>query len=84
MSGGDKLIALGRNDDFSWWYVKAGNLVGWAISDYLIARLDLTDVPVVIPAGEIALPRFFLYSLAKPAAQPIGGVSGAVHGRRQP
>lgn len=71
--GGDKLIALGRNDDFSWWYVQAGDLVGWAISDYLIARLDLTDVPVVIPAGEIALPRFFLYSSQSLLLSPSAG-----------
>ena len=62
VAGGDKLIVLGRNDDFSWWYVQAGDIVGWAISDFIVARGDLTDIAIVIPAGEIALPRFFLYS----------------------
>jgi hypothetical protein len=62
VAGGDNLIVLGRNKPMSWWLVQAGDVVGWALGDFLFLRGDLTDVPVVVPVGEIALPRFFLYS----------------------
>lgn len=62
VDGADKLIVLGRNESLSWWFVKAGDVVGWVISDFILLRGDLTDTPVVVPVGEIALPRFFLYS----------------------
>jgi uncharacterized protein YgiM (DUF1202 family) len=62
VDGGDKLIVLGRNESLSWWFVKAGDVVGWVISDFILLRGDLTDVPEVVAVGEIALPRFFLYS----------------------
>lgn len=60
--GGAKLIVLGHNESLSWWFVRAGNVVGWVIGDFIVLRGDLTDVPLVVPVGEIALPRFFLYS----------------------
>jgi hypothetical protein len=62
VDGGTELIPLGRNLDFSWWYVQAGDTVGWAKAEFLIARGDLTAVPVVPSNGEIAQPKFFLYS----------------------
>lgn len=62
VAGGDKLVVLGRNANLSWWLVQAGDIVGWALGDFLLLRGDLTDAPEVVAVGEIALPRFFLYS----------------------
>lgn len=62
VAGGDKLIVLGHNARLSWWLVQAGDLVGWALGDFLLMRGDLNDLPEITPVGEIALPRFFLYS----------------------
>lgn len=82
VAGGDKLIVLGRNDSYSWWFVKAGEIVGWVINDFVVARGDLRGVPVVLPAGEIALPRFFLYSdatlraTANAGGEPVCAVEG--------
>lgn len=61
VDGGTKLIPLGRNDDFSWWYVQAGNIVGWAKAEFLILRGDATGVPVVPSLGEIIEPRVFIH-----------------------
>jgi hypothetical protein len=71
-AGGAKLLALGRNANFTWWYVQAGDVVGWTLAELLVARGDLTDVPVVVPQGEIALPRLFLYRAATLTATPGG------------
>lgn len=62
VTGGDKLVVIGRNEKLSWWLVQAGDIVGWALGDFLLLRGDLTDVAEVVAVGEIALPRFFLYS----------------------
>jgi hypothetical protein len=62
VDGGDKLVVLGRNLKFSWWYVQAGDLVGWASAQFLVMRGNFLDVPVVEAQGEIAQPSFFLYS----------------------
>lgn len=70
VDGGTKLIPLGRNLDFSWWYVQAGDKVGWVKAEFLIARGDLTDVLVVPSNGEIAQPKLFLFSRATLAASP--------------
>jgi hypothetical protein len=70
VDGGTELIPLGRNLDFSWWYVQAGDKIGWAKAEFLIARGDLTDVTVVPSNGEIAQPKFFLYSDASVVASP--------------
>jgi hypothetical protein len=72
VDGGTVLIPLGRNDNFSWWYVQAGDIIGWAKAEFLIARGDLRDIPVVPSAGDITIPRFFLFTdialLPTPAA----------------
>lgn len=70
VDGGSVLIPLGHNEKFSWWYVQAGDIVGWAKAEFLIARGDLTAVPVVEPQGEIITPRFFLFSDSALAASP--------------
>lgn len=62
VDGGDKLVVLGRNADFSWWYVQAGDLVGWASAEFLIMRGNFLGIPVVQAQGEITQPRFVLYS----------------------
>ncbi len=61
VDGGRVLVPLGHNPKFSWWYVQAGDIVGWAKADFLIARGDLTGVPLVPSQGEITQPTFFLY-----------------------
>lgn len=62
VDGGDKLVVLGRNADFTWWYVQAGDLVGWAKAEFLIMRGNFLGIPVVQSRGEIAQPRFLLYT----------------------
>lgn len=73
VDGGTKLIPLGRNLDFSWWYVQAGDKVGWAKAEFLIARGDLTDITVVPSNGEIARVKFFLFSRTAIVASPSAG-----------
>lgn len=80
--GGAKLVILGRNESASWWYVKAGDVVGWVISDFIVIRGDVRSAPVVVPAGEVALPRLFLYgdatlrATASAAGAPLCTVPG--------
>jgi len=62
VAGGAKLIPLGHNVDFSWWYVEAGDIIGWTLAELVIPRGDFTNVPEVEPVGVIGLPRFFLFS----------------------
>jgi hypothetical protein len=76
VAGGDKLIVLGTNAAKNWWFVQAGDLVGWALGDFLFLRGDLTDVPEILPVGEIALPRFFLYSDNVLRATKVPGSEG--------
>jgi hypothetical protein len=73
VDGGTRLIPLGRNLDFSWWYVQAGDVVGWVKAEFLIARGDLTDVLVVPSNGEIAQPRLFVFSDTTLASAPSLG-----------
>jgi uncharacterized protein YgiM (DUF1202 family) len=74
VDGGTVLIPLGHNAKFSWWYVRAGNIIGWAKAEFLIARGDLTGVPVVDSKGEITQPRFFLFTDAQLASAPSESV----------
>jgi hypothetical protein len=66
VDGGTKLIVLGRNRKFTWWYVQAGDIKGWAKAEFLIMRGDLTSVKLVESKGDIAVPSLFLYK-----SQPI-------------
>lgn len=61
VDGGTALIPLGHNEDFSWWYVQAGNVVGWAKGEFLVLRGDATGVPEVPSQGEITEPRVFIH-----------------------
>lgn len=82
VDGGTVLVPLGRNANFSWWYVQAGDLVGWAKAQFLVARGDLTDVPVITAEGQLALPTFFLfddawlYSAADDTSLPLCTIAG--------
>ncbi len=70
VDGGTVLIPLGRNIDFSWWLVQAGDIIGWARADFLIARGDLSDVPVVESEGEIQEARLFVFAEATLRSAP--------------
>jgi len=94
VDGGTVLIPLGRNLDFTWWYVQAGDIVGWAKAEFLIARGDLTGVTVVPSNGVVSPPTFFVYSdqfiLASPSARAlplckiVGNLEYLVVGRDRP
>src|SRR6185503_5718974 len=75
VDGGTKLIPLGRNLDFSWWYVQAGDKIGWAKAEFLVARGDLTSVTVVPSEGEITPATFFVFGksalLSAPSANAV-------------
>ena len=82
VDGGTKLIPLGRNLKFSWWLVQAGDIVGWAKAEFLVARGDLTDVKVVPSEGEITPATLFVYGksalLSAPSANavPLCNIAG--------
>ncbi|MBI1281716.1 MAG: hypothetical protein GC179_26560 [Anaerolineaceae bacterium] len=84
VDGGTKLIPLGRNLKFTWWLVKAGDIVGWAKAEFLVARGDLTSVSVVPSEGEITPATFFVYSKSsllsapKKNAVPLCSIAGNV------
>jgi hypothetical protein len=75
VDGGTKLIPLGRNLKFTWWLVQAGDIVGWAKAEFLVARGDLTDVTVVPSQGEITPATIFVYAktplLSAPQANAV-------------
>jgi hypothetical protein len=58
--GGDRLVVLGHNRDFSWWYVQAGDTRGWISNEIVILRGDLTDLPLVQTQGERAQPGAYV------------------------
>jgi uncharacterized protein YgiM (DUF1202 family) len=62
VDGGTELIPLGRTADFTWWYVQAGNVIGWASAEFLLARGDLRAVPVVPERGVEAPVTFITFS----------------------
>ena len=84
VDGGTKLIPLGRNLKFTWWLVQAGDIVGWAKAEFLVARGDLTNVKVVPSEGEIIPSTIYVYSkmalLSAPQtnAVPLCTVAGDV------
>jgi hypothetical protein len=84
VDGGTVLIPLGRNVNFTWWLVQAGDVVGWAKAEFLIARGDLTSVAVVESQGEIAPSTIFLFtdlsllSAPRNGALPLCGIAGNI------
>ncbi len=84
VDGGTKLIPLGRNLKFTWWLVQAGDVIGWAKAEFLIARGNLTSVKVVPTEGEITPATFFIFSRTallsapKSNALPLCTVDGDV------
>ena len=60
--GGVELIVLGVNEPRSWWYIQAGEIVGWVTNEFVINRGDLSDAPVVEAEGELLPPRFYVYA----------------------
>lgn len=91
VAGGATLIPLGHNADFTWWYVEAGDVVGWVLAELVIPRGDFTSVPEVVSVGEIALPRFYLFSdqnlltladkFSAPVCELVGNLEYEVTGR---
>jgi hypothetical protein len=73
VDGGTKLIPLGRNLKFSWWLVQAGDIVGWAKAEFLVARGDLTSVKVVPSEGEITPATFFVFGKNALLSAPVAG-----------
>lgn len=71
VDGGTKLIPLGRNLKFTWWLVQAGDIVGWAKAEFLVARGDLTSVKVVPSEGEITPATIYVYSKASLLSAPV-------------
>ncbi len=82
VDGGQQLIVLGRNANASWWYVQAGDLIGWARAQFLVLRGNFTRVPVVEAQGELTQPRLFvyltqpIYPAPKISDQPVCVVDG--------
>ena len=62
VDGGTNLIALGRNQKSTWWYVLADDILGWVWNDRVLGRGDLRHVPVVPSNGEIIRPTFFVWA----------------------
>lgn len=58
--GGDRLVVLGHNQDFSWWYVQAGDTRGWISNAIVFLRGDLTDLPFVATEGERTAPSVYV------------------------
>lgn len=58
--GGDRLVVLGHNQDFSWWYVQAGDTRGWISDAIVFLRGDLTDLPFVATEGERTPPSVYV------------------------
>jgi hypothetical protein len=58
--GGDRLVVLGHNQDFSWWYVQAGDTRGWISNEIVFLRGDLTDLPFVATEGERTPPSVYV------------------------
>lgn len=73
VDGGTKLIPLGRNVNFTWWLVQAGDVVGWAKAEFLVARGNLTSVTVVPSEGEITPATIFLFSRQPLLSAPEAG-----------
>lgn len=73
VTAGTQLIVLGRNADRSWWYVQAGEVVGWVSGDLVFIRGDLTSIPVVQVKGEIAQPTFVPFTTVGLARVAVDG-----------
>jgi hypothetical protein len=61
VAGAAELTVLGVNEARTWWYIEAGDVLGWVSNEHVFNRGDLSDVPVVVALGEIAQVRFFTY-----------------------
>ncbi len=73
VDGGTKLIPLGRNENFTWWKVQAGDIVGWAKAEFLVARGNLTSVTVVPSEGELTPATIFVFSTQSLLSAPSIG-----------
>jgi hypothetical protein len=83
VDGGSSLVVLGRNGDDSWWFVQAGDYRGWIAASVVIARGDLSDVPLVATQGERTPPTVYIgypgnpiYNALMPGSAVICGVEG--------
>lgn len=85
VDGGSELVALGRNPERSWWYVQAGDMRGWVTGEFVVARGNLTDVPVVPVTGEFTKPSLYVgftgnpvFGLPLPGAPVVCGLEGGL------
>lgn len=78
--GGDRLIALGRNADESWWYVREGELTGWIFADLIVLRGDLSETPFVQTAGEVTPPSLYVGFTGNPIYEGINGTGRVICG----
>jgi hypothetical protein len=76
VAGGDRLIVLGHNEKFTWWYIQAGELRGWIFGELIVLRGDLTGTPIVTSVGEVT-PATFLVGVSNPLYNALGS-SGTV------
>lgn len=58
LNGGTELEAIGRTEDFEYWYIHYEGLRGWIPAGLVIIRGDLTGTPVVVTQGEIIQPTW--------------------------
>lgn len=70
---GASVAVIGRNADWTWYYVKTGDIVGWLNASEVVIRGDLTDVPIVPVMGTLDRPRFVVFSNAWLYAVPVKG-----------
>lgn len=70
---GTELIVLGRNETRSWFYVQAGDVIGWVRSELTYVRGDLTTAPVVPVVGEFIQPRLFTFTTNPVRTIPVEG-----------
>jgi len=86
VDGGTTLVVLGRNAGSSWWFVQAGDIRGWIWSGAIVARGDLSDVPVVATQGERTPPTVYIGYTGNPIYNELstaGTVICPVQGGRE-
>ncbi|NDJ77210.1 MAG: SH3 domain-containing protein, partial [Chloroflexi bacterium] len=54
LAGGEETFIIGRNLDASWWLLDTRLGPGWASAVFVIARGDISTVPVVQPGEAVA------------------------------
>ena len=78
VDGGDRLVALGHNEDFSWWFVQAADIRGWIWNDLVAIRGDLSDVPLVVTDGEPVPPSVYIGFTGNPIYDSLSASGKAI------